>query len=127
MKLLRGEYTEAKATSSFWDFVNIVYGVSTTGDTSLSAGSTFALVSADAAICKPDSRVSFSAISGLCGVWRLICFLFTTHTVLTRPHRQALKIVTTIPRFSLPPSLYLLDSILATRKQVQAGCSNEAN
>ncbi len=68
---------EAKATSkmrpSFWDFVNIVYGVSTTGKSSLSAFSNFAFVSSeDSAICKPDSRVSFSDMSDLSGVGRVI-------------------------------------------------------
>ncbi len=74
MKLLRGEYTDAKATSktipSFWGFVNIVYGVSTTGKLSLSSDFVFAS-SEDAAICKPDSRVSFSDMSELFGVGRV--------------------------------------------------------
>ena len=60
MKLLRGENIEAKATSktipSFWGFLNIVYGVSTTGKSSLSTTSSFLSVSADdPALCKPDS------------------------------------------------------------------------
>ena len=62
MKLLRGEYTDAKATSktipSFWGFVNIVYGVPTAGKSSLSAFSF-----EDSRVRKPDSRVSFSDMS----------------------------------------------------------------
>ena len=90
MKLLRGEYTEAKATSktipSFWDFVNIVYGVSSTGKSSLSAFSTLAFVlSEDPTVCNPDGRGLFSDISDFwCreGVWS-ICFLSRTPTDFT--------------------------------------------
>ena len=75
MKLLRGEYTEAKATSktipSFWDIVNIVYGASSAGKSSLSAISTLAFVSSkDSATCNADGRVSFSDITDSSGVGR---------------------------------------------------------
>ena len=59
MKLLRGEYTEAKATSkmipSFWGFVNIVYGGSTSARLLVLAFSVpiFAC-SGGAAIAKPN-------------------------------------------------------------------------
>ena len=59
MKLLRGEYTEAKATSktilSLWGFVNTVYGSSTSGRLSVLAFSIFTFACSEgAAIGKPN-------------------------------------------------------------------------
>ena len=59
MKLLRGEYTEAKATSktilSFWGFVNIVYGSSTSARLLVLAFSVFIFARSEgAAIGKPN-------------------------------------------------------------------------